>query len=274
MNSKMRVQSANIHIVGYCNYRCSFCFSRCLTKEWMKPVEWIPVLDYLMSIGITKVNLAGGEPTLYPFLDEMIGLLRNRGFTVSIVSNGSKIDEEFLRKYAGMISWLGLSIDSPDESDEVNIGRHCPGIEHIAHIRNIARKAIDMGYNVKLNITVTKNSWNKDFRPIIEEICPQRVKAFRVITIKGANDNYEDDWSITDEQFESFKRNHSTIEEMVFEDNLDMIDSYLMFDPLGRWMVNTGKVKALLPLEQLIRDGPESILNIDRYYGRRAVYDW
>ncbi len=274
MNSNRRVQSANIHLIGYCNYRCSFCFSRGLTKEYMKPADWIPVLDYLKSIGVTKINLAGGEPALYPHLEEMVDLLRSYDFTVSIVSNGSRIDDAFLRKYLGRISWLGLSIDSPDESDEIRIGRHCSGIEHIAHVRDIARKASDMGYNVKLNITVTQDSWSKDFRPLIEDIRPRRIKAFRAITIRNANDNSGDNWSITSEQFESFRENHCDVQRMVFEDNDDVIDSYLMFDPIGRWMVNSDGVQYFLPFEQLVREGPDSVLDVNRYYGRGAVYDW
>ena len=65
----------------------------------MKPKGWTAVLEHLESIGITKINLAGGEPVLYPFLSELVDLIRSFGFTVSIVSNGSLIDEVFLKKY-------------------------------------------------------------------------------------------------------------------------------------------------------------------------------
>ena len=127
MNSEIKVQSANIHLLGECNYRCAFCFNRCLTNDYMKPKGWIPVLEYLKKEGISKINLAGGEPLFYPFLDEIIDLIKSYDFVISIVSNGSKIDSDFLRKYMGRISWIGLSIDSPDEDDEIKIGRHCEG---------------------------------------------------------------------------------------------------------------------------------------------------
>ena len=86
------IKSANIHLIGQCNMHCAFCFDRCLPKAFMEPREWVPVLDHLKRLGIEKINLAGGEPTLYPYLDEMVDIIKSYGFTVSIVSNGSQID--------------------------------------------------------------------------------------------------------------------------------------------------------------------------------------
>lgn len=268
------IMSANLHLTVRCNYRCAHCFDRHLATRCMKPCEWIPVLNYLRNIGVRKINLAGGEPTLYPYLDELVSLLESYEFTISIVSNGSLIDECFLERYLGRISWIGLSIDSPDEEDEVKMGRHCDCIDHIRHVKWVARTAKDLGYKVKINITVTRDSWQKDFHPLIEEMRPDRIKAFRALTLKNANDDRGDTWSISDEQFKAFRSNHSDVPGIVFEDNCDMLCSYLMFDPLGRWMVNDHSTKRFLPFDQLLRNGPESIIEIQKYNGRGAVYDW
>lgn len=61
---------------------------------------------------------------------------------------------------------------------------------------------------------------------------------------------------------------------MVFEDNDDIVCSYLMFDPLGRWMIDSNSTKSFVPFEQLVRNGLESVLDVGRYYGRNAVYEW
>ena len=127
---------------------------------------------------------------------------------------------------------------------------------------------------VKLNITVVRRSWNKDFHALIKEVGAERIKAFRALTLKNANDDRPDTWSITEEQYEQFKAAHRDTENMIFEDNSDMIGTYLMFDPLGRWMVNKDGKKRFLPFEQLCRDGLESMVDVDRYYGRNGVYGW
>ncbi len=274
MGVKQRVKSANIHVTGLCNYHCEHCFDRCLTKKYMKPEEWIPILNYLKDQGIEKVNIAGGEPFLYPYLEEMCILLKTMGFKTSIVSNGSKITKEKLDAIRDYVDWIGLSIDSPDESDEILIGRHVQEKNHLDNIRNISKEIHRCGIKVKLNITAVKRSINKDFHALISEIDAERVKVFRALTLKGANDDIPDTWSVTDKEFKEFREKHDDCNRIVFEDNEDMVSSYLMFDPVGRWMVDKGGEKRFLPFETLIREGLESEIDVSRYYGRNAVYDW
>lgn len=269
-----QIMSANIHLDGRCNYRCAHCFDRCLPKKSMTCNEWIPHLEYLKSIGVTKVNLAGGEPFLYPHLAEMCKLTRSMGFTVTIVSNGSLITEDIVENLSETISWIGLSVDSPDEEDEISIGRNTGRGNHIEHVIAVSEWAHANGIKVKLNITVLRQSWNKDFHELIARIKPERVKAFRVLTLKNSNDDRPDTWSITDEQYATFTDRHKDIPQMVFEDNTDMIGTYLMFDPLGRWMVNNNKEKKFIPFEQLRENGPSSLVDVDRYYCRGGVYGW
>ena len=274
IESTRKVKSANIHLDGRCNYHCAHCFDTCLPKKCMKPDDWKMHLEYLRSIGVTKINLAGGEPFLYPYLSEMCETVKNMGFTVSIVSNGSLITKEKIKSLAKNVSWLGLSIDSPDEKDEIIIGRNSGNGCHLKHIIDVSDWAHACGMKVKLNITVVKQSWNKDFHELIARVKPERIKAFRALTLKNANDDRPDTWSISDEEYKQFREKHQEIPEMVFEDNSDMVGTYLMFDPLGKWMVNNNQEKRFLPFEQLRRDGLDSRIDIDRYYARNGVYCW
>ena len=267
-------KSANIHVFGRCNYRCEHCFDRCLTHEYLAPEDWIEVLTYLRSKGVEKVNLAGGEPMLYPFLDQMCHLVKGMGFKLSIVTNGSRVTEEWVERMAGTVDWIGLSVDSPDEDDELEIGRHAQGVQHIENVVRVAEMCHRHGIKVKLNITVVRRSWHKDFSELITRVNPQRVKCFRAVTMEGANDDIPDTWSITDEQFAAFRRNHKGIPGIVFEDNCDMVGSYVMFDPMGRWMVDAGNRKRFYDFEVLRREGLHSLVDVDRYFGRNAVYEW
>ncbi len=268
-----RIRSANLHVNGSCNYHCDHCFSRCLRHHGIMGLDgWRPIIDYLKLKGIEKVNIAGGEPMLYPYLDEMCILLKEMGFIVSIVSNGSLITEEWLSKMAGVVDWIGLSIDSPDEKDEIEIGRYQKGKEHLKNIINVCDLAHKYGFKVKLNITVVRRSCHKDFTGFIKRVNAERVKVFRALTIKNANDDIEDTWSITDEEYDDFRRRHLDCDNIVFEDNGDMVGTYMMFSPKGKWMVNIGSVKRFLDFEILQNEGVESRVNVDGYYGRGAVY--
>jgi len=272
--SLRRFKSANIHAYGRCNYRCEHCFDRCLTHCYLRPTDWVEILDYLKSYGVEKINIAGGEPMMYPFLDQMCYLIKGMGFKLSIVSNGSRITEDWLSKMEGVVDWIGLSIDSVDEEDEIIIGRGCGDIHHLENIVKVSEMAHNHGIKVKLNITVVRRSWKKDFKPYIKKVNPDRIKCFRALTLKGANDDRPDTWSITDEQFQFFKEKHTDVENIVFEDNDDMVSSYIMFDPLGRWMIDSNYEKRFVEFDVLRRDGFDNHVDVDRYFGRNAVYEW
>lgn len=274
MDESKKIRSANIHITGRCNYRCEHCFDACLAKAHLRPEAWKPALCHLRDVGVTKVNLAGGEPTLYPDILEMCELVKSYGFTLSIVSNGSLITKEMMGRLSETVDWLGLSVDSPDEDDEVAMGRHTEGICHLGHVREVSSWAHDAGMRVKLNITVVRRSWDKDFHGLIGDISPDRTKALRALTLKNANDGRPDTWSVTDRQFSDFRQRHSDVPGIVFEDNSDMIGTYLMLDPLGRLTLNSGGVKRFVPFDSLVREGVDRFVDAEGYYGRQALYQW
>jgi len=139
LEAKQTMKSANLHLIGSCNYRCDHCFSRPLEKKLLTPDQWKPILSYLKVIGVEKVNIAGGEPLLYQHLEEMLKLIKSMGFRTSIVSNGSRITEEWLDRNHDYLDWLGLSVDSPDDIDEIDIGRHVDGIDHVSNVIKIAK---------------------------------------------------------------------------------------------------------------------------------------
>lgn len=91
----------NIHITNKCNYRCTHCFGKfSKTKKELDFEEACKVIDniaqYFSKQGIThgRINLAGGEPLLCPFLDDLIKYIYDCGIKVSIITNGSLLTKE------------------------------------------------------------------------------------------------------------------------------------------------------------------------------------
>ena len=60
----------------------------------------------------------------------------------------------------------------------------------------------------------------------------------------------------------------------VFESSEDMRDSYFMLSPSGNVIVNTKDESRETPLENITPESLPSILNIDTYISRGALYDW
>lgn len=264
-----RIKSANVHITGRCNYTCKFCIAKNLVKEH-RPVEfWIPYLELLRDEGIEKINLAGGEPFLYPHIEEFCKTCKEMGFLVSIISNGSLVNEETLSPLVEYLDWIGFSVDSTDEEVERNVGRCSGDRPHIEQVIKAARLSKDYGINVKLNITVIDQSKNCDFTELIEITDPYRVKIFQALEIKNMNDDTIDGFKVTDEEFKEFRSRHEHIvlsngAKPVFEVNRVMIDSYLALDPRGLLMYDEGFERRYLELS------PESIrlVNVEHYNER------
>ena len=74
-----------------CNYNCSYCLVRCMQDKRGKsaehrPSEWIKAFE---KFGRTSIILAGGEPTLYEGILELVDGLTDSHDIITFVTNGS-----------------------------------------------------------------------------------------------------------------------------------------------------------------------------------------
>ncbi|GFO98115.1 putative Fe-S oxidoreductase [groundwater metagenome] len=76
------------------------------------------ILEKLQSHGMEKVSFVGGEPLLYPLINDIIRMAKDIGFIVSITTNGSLLNEKSIKCMASYVDWIGISIDSINESIE------------------------------------------------------------------------------------------------------------------------------------------------------------
>jgi radical S-adenosyl methionine domain-containing protein 2 len=276
MLERKGVKSVNWHITGRCNYKCKFCFSQNLDGEVKSLERAEEILQYLRRMGMEKINLVGGEPTLHPLFLDIVKLAKGLGFVVSIVSNGCYLNRDIILELSPFVDWIGLSIDSASEVIEVALGRGNGG--HVKKVLELAEIVHEAGIKLKINTTVTSLNWREDMRPLIRRLKPDRWKVFQILHIKGQNDLHFNELSITDDQFNYFKSlNQEQIEGVtpVFEGNHDMIASYFMLSPSGMVMSNIdGANRTFFPLEDINQDNISQVLDVQQYLGRAAIYPW
>jgi radical S-adenosyl methionine domain-containing protein 2 len=269
-----KIKSANWHLTSRCNYNCGFCFSRVLDEETndLKTIKC--KLERLRFLEIEKINFVGGEPLLHSLIFDIVKLAKEMGFAVSIVTNGSLLNREVIRKLKPNVDWIGISIDSADEAVETALGRG--NGSHVQHVLEIAQIIREEGIKLKINTTVTQLNRKEDMLPLIRKLKPQRWKVFQVLHIEGQNDHGFERLSITGEQFEHFKTlNSEPFEGLtpVFEGNHEMLASYFMISPGGKAMSNMdGANRTFLPLETLV--DLSHVTDIEQYFGRGALYPW
>jgi len=234
------------------------------------------VLEKLKAAGIEKINFAGGEPLLHPLFFHITKMAKDLDFTVSILSNGYYLNRDIVSKLSLYVDWIGLSVDSACEEVEVALGRgNGNHVKHITKLADIVHKA---GVKLKINTTVTRLNCAEDMRPLLKKLMPERWKVFQVLHIRGQNDRYFNELSITDKEFDHFKSvNQVCIGGIkpVFERNYDMIDSYFMLSPGGMVMSNRdGTNDSLTSLDNIDKQNISQLLDVQKYAQRDGIYSW
>ena len=107
-----------ISITDRCNFRCVYCMEPDVQfqprENVMTPGEIIRMARVAQSLGVRKIRLTGGEPTLHPQLTEIIsGIRAATDMEIAMISNGSLLTREKLSawKRAGL-DRMTISIDS------------------------------------------------------------------------------------------------------------------------------------------------------------------
>jgi radical S-adenosyl methionine domain-containing protein 2 len=236
--------------------------------------EALKVPEKLVKAGTQKVSFAGGEPTLCPYLAELLRESKNQGMTTMVISNGTGFTEEFLDHNHEWIDWVALSIDSSSPVTEQRLGRG--NGEHLDVAKKVWRSLDDHNINKKLNTVVTSLNWQEDMSPLIEMLQPERWKVFQVLPIRGENGKNIGQLTISKEQFESFVDYHARYNP-VSENNDAMTDSYLMMDPTGRFFQNRdGRYSYSSPILEV--DVETAIQQVgwsqEKFNARGGLYGW
>jgi radical S-adenosyl methionine domain-containing protein 2 len=86
---------------------------------------------------------------------------------------------------------------------------------------------------LKINTVVCSANWQEDLSGLIRALAPERWKVLRMLPVVSG------ELDVTDAQFNAFVDRHRLLSDvMVVEDNDDMVGSYIMVDPTGRFFQN------------------------------------
>ena len=282
------IPSVNYHLWKPCNMRCKFCFApfydagKLLPKGHLPKEQSIELVILLASFGFKKITFAGGEPTLCPWISELIREAKRWGMTTMIVTNGTKLTPAFLERNKGQLDWIILSIDSVVDETNINSGRAITAKKAISaqSYKELIALIKSYGYQLKINTVVHQMNYNESMVEVINYAKPQRWKVFQVLPIKGENDEHINDFVINDTMFDQFIANHEQLKEegiMVTENNDEMKDSYVMIDPAGRFYTNkNGMQEYSAPvLETELKTAYQSMnYNYENFINRGGLYNW
>ena len=269
--------------------KCRFCFATFqdvgqdnLPKGHLPREDCLAVVEALAAAGFDKITFVGGEPTLCPWLPDLILRAKELELTTSMVTNGSCVTREWLDSVGGCLDWATVSIDTVDTEKLKRMGRTTkagPLSEgDYLRIMDILR---EHDIRLKINTVVTRSNYDEDLAGFIANARPERWKLFQVLLVRGQNDGSVDDLVITHEEFTRYVARNRYVESMgiavVPESNDLMTGSYVMVDPSGRFFDNvTGSHAYSRPINQVGVDAAlkDVSVNADKFRLRDGLYDW
>ena len=108
-----------ISLTDKCNMRCVYCMSEDMVfqpnEKLMTTAEILRLVNIFARLGVDKIRLTGGEPTVHPDLLAIVGGIRAAGITrISMTTNGLRLTELAVPlKRAGM-ERVNISVDTLD----------------------------------------------------------------------------------------------------------------------------------------------------------------
>ena len=279
--------SVNYHFTRQCNYQCKFCFHTAKTSFVLPLEEAKRGLKKLHDAGMKKINFSGGEPFIVnrgKFVGELVKYSKEnlKIESVTIVSNGSLINEKWFEDYGKYLDILAISCDSHKEDTLKKIGRFANRTEHLKQLQSISHLCKSYHIKFKINTVVCSENWQEDMSELINIIKPARWKVFQCLLIDGENVGASalrnaKEMAIDSHQFNHFCNTHKNIKCLVPEPNELMRNSYLILDEYMRFLNNVnGKKEPGYSILDIEMSEALSKSGFDRkaFYKRGGKYKW
>ena len=282
--------AVNWHFWPWCNYGCKFCFAQFEDIPRADRLERhiaLTVPEMLAQSGAEKITFVGGEPTLCPYLGDLLTVSKEVGLTTCIVSNATGLTEKFLDEWGHVIDWIGLSIDASNDNMHTKIGRGLRSdlsrgmSNHLDLARDTWKMCQTRGIRMKLNTVVCSHNLDDDMTQLVLELMPERWKIFQVLEVEGQNDDEIESLLVSNDEFQGWIERHRSVSEMgiqfIPESNDLMRGSYAMLDALGRFYTNVDGGHRYGP--SIISVGvnaawKENVFLEERFNRRGGIYEW
>lgn len=191
------IEYLRISITDRCNFRCAYCMpaeglpwlpkSEILTYE-----EIAEVVRQLAPLGLRRIRITGGEPTIRPQIHELVRMLRAvpEIADISLSTNGVRLPQlATLLREAGL-DRVNMSVDSLISERIVKIARRDLGFDPIASARAAEQAGLDP---IKINMVVLRGI-NDDEVEAVARLTMEHPWHVRFIELMPVGDLRELTW--------------------------------------------------------------------------------
>ena len=203
-----------LSITDVCNYSCTYCLPQGYkktpgdTRSFMSTEEISRLTKALSELGVCKIRLTGGEPTVRKdFFDILNNMKQNFNIPkVTMTTNGYRLDKIAKQLHEAGLDGINISIDSLDKETFRKLTGHDRLNEILEGIKILQK--LDFK-NIKVNAVLLKgiNDTFEEFEKFGNFIKNNKID-FRFIELMQTGDNSE-----------YFKKNH--VSSKIFKDYLE-----------------------------------------------------
>jgi len=148
-----------LSITDICNFRCEYCLPDgyiCTTKPKFLTLDEIRrLVTAFAELGVWKIRLTGGEPSVRNDFSQIIGILSDTAGvnTTAFTTNGYRLRDNAQKWYDAGMRNLNVSIDSLDRE----IFHKITGHDRVNDVLEGLEKSLEIGYDsVKVNVVLLK----------------------------------------------------------------------------------------------------------------------
>ena len=182
-------------ITDVCNFKCGYCLpngyqiDKSDNRKFLHLDEIKRLAKCFTELGVCKIRITGGEPTVRKDFFEIVKVLKNESGIrkVVITTNGYHLDQKAKALVESGLNGINISIDSLNRETFKNVTGHDRLPEILKGINNLQ----DLGFeNIKVNAVLLNgiNSSEKDFESWSKFIKDNKVD-FRYIELMQTGDN-------------------------------------------------------------------------------------
>ena len=208
-----------LSITDVCNFKCGYCLpdgykiDKSDNRTFIKIEEIGRLARALSELGVSKIRLTGGEPTVRKDFFEIIKIIKeNSGIKKTVITtNGYRLDKIANNIKNSGLDGINISIDSLNAKTFKKITGHDRLEEILRGIKNLQKLNFK---NIKINAVLLKgvNDSEKDFNDWAEFVKDNEID-FRYIELMQTGDNldYFNNYHVPAKKFTDYLNNNNWV---------------------------------------------------------------
>jgi GTP 3',8-cyclase len=208
-----------LSISDVCNFKCGYCLpdgykiDKSDNRSFINMEEIGRLAKALSELGVSKIRLTGGEPTIRKDFFEIVKIIKeNSGIKKTVITtNGYRLDKITNDIKNSGLDGINISIDSLDSKTFKKITGHDRLEEILRGIKNLQKLNFK---NIKINAVLLKgiNDSEKDFNNWAQFLENNEID-FRYIELMQTGDNisYFNKYHVPSKKFTDYLNNNNWI---------------------------------------------------------------